>query len=462
MPILTKWGNGDSLKVDLYELTMAAGYFHNKTDLTAAFELSCHTMPENRTYLIACGLEHIVEYILNLRFTDEEIAFLKTLPAFKKISPDFFAYLKDFKFTGDVWAMPEGEIFFAHEPVLQVEAPLIEAQVVETYLLSVTNIACSVATKASRVVHAACADGIKRGVIDFGSRRAHGPEAGILAARAAYIVGCLGTSNVYAGRKFGIPLYGTVAHSWVEAFDSEEESFAAYHSTFPESTVLLVDTYDTVKAVEKILQLNLKENLKGVRLDSGDLKALSQKVRKMLDEAGLSHTKIIASGNLNEYKIFELVKAKSPIDLFGVGTDMVTSRDYPALDLTYKLVQTKDRSGHIQFKAKYSPQKQTVPGKKQVFRRYSKKELIEEDVIGLSTEAAPPHTRPLLKPIIQRGKLKTPLPVIAEIRKTAEEKMAQLPPAFWDLETSLSLKPQYTDEILKLAGQKGESSVSCR
>src|SRR3990167_3148656 len=220
----------DSLKVDLYELTMAAGYFQNKVDLRATFELSCHTMPKNRSFLVACGLEQVVEYILNLRFSDEDVAFLKDLPVFRHAKGNFFDYLKNFKFSGDVWAMPEGEIFFAREPVIQVEAPIIEAQILETCVLSLMNIESVVATKAARVVAAASADGVARGVIDFGSRRAHGPEAGVLAARAAYVAGCAGTSNVYAGRSFGIPAYGTISHSFVEAFDKEQEAFKRYHA----------------------------------------------------------------------------------------------------------------------------------------------------------------------------------------------------------------------------------------
>ena len=290
----------NSLKIDLYELTMAAGYFQNKVDVRATFELSCHTMPENRSFLVACGLEQVVEYILNLRFTDDDIAFLKDLPVFRNVKKEFFDYLKNFKFSGDVWAMPEGEIFFAREPVIQVEAPITEAQVLETYLLSVMNIESLVATKAARVVAAARCDGVARGVIDFGSRRAHGPEAGVLAARAAYAAGCIGTSNVYAGKRFGIPVYGTIAHSWVEAFDSQEESFEKYHAVFPENTMLLVDTYDTIGCVQKIVKMPLREQLKGVRLDSGDLKTLSKKVRAILDKASLAHVKILASGNLNE------------------------------------------------------------------------------------------------------------------------------------------------------------------
>ncbi len=444
----------NSLKVDLYELTMAAGYFHHNVGLTAAFELSCHTMPQNRSFLVACGLEQIVDYILNLRFREEDIHYLKGLPAFKTVKADFFDFLRRFRFSGDVWAMPEGEIFFAREPVLQVEAPIIEAQILETYLLSVMNIESLVAAKAARVVAAASADGMVRGVVDFGSRRAHGPEAGVLAARAAYLAGCAGTSNVYAGRQFDIPVYGTMAHSWVEAFDSEEESFEKYHAAFPEGVILLVDTYDTVRSVRNIVQMPLRKKLKGVRLDSGDLKMLSKKVRGILDGARLAHVKILASGNLNEYKIAELVKAGAPIDLFGVGTDMVTSRDYPALDLTYKLVQIQEKNGTIKYKAKSSPRKETIPGKKQVFRQYDGKGMFEKDVIGLATEKVPAGARPLLEPVIRAGKLTGRLPSLAEARQTAAVKLARLPPGFRDIDKRRTGKVEYTISISRLRIKK--------
>ena len=451
---------GNSLKVDLYELTMAAGYFQNKVEARATFELSCHTMPENRSFLVACGLEQIIEYILNLRFVHEDIVFLKTLPVFRHVQQGFFDYLKDFKFSGDVWAMPEGEIFFAREPVIQVEAPIIEAQILETYLLSVLNIETLVAAKAARVVAAARADGVARGVIDFGSRRAHGPEAGVLAARAAYIGGCLGTSNVYAGRQFGIPVYGTMAHSWVEAFDSEEESFEKYHAVFPENTVLLVDTYDTVGCVGKVVKMPLREKLKGVRLDSGDLRTLSKKVREVLDKAGLPHVKILASGNLNEYKIAELIRAQAPIDLFGVGTDMATSRDYPALDLTYKLVQVQEKNGTINYKSKTSPQKETIPGKKQVFRRYAKNGLMEEDHVGLFGQKSPSGTQPLLRQIIRKGALVEPLAALGDIREYTRQRLSLLPPSFLRLDTHSTFQPRYTDEIMRLTKKSGATGVS--
>lgn len=446
--------NNNSLKIDLYELTMAAGYFQNKIDTRATFELSCHTMPPNRSFLVSCGLPQIVDYILNLRFEDEDIAFLKSLPLFNRVKNEFFDYLKNFKFSGNVWAMQEGEIFFAREPIIQIEAPIIEAQILETYLLSVTNIESVVATKAARIVAAACSDGLQRGVIDFGTRRAHGPQAGVLAARAAYAAGCAGTSNVFAGKSFGIPIYGTIAHSWVQAFDTEEESFERYHAVFPENTILLVDTYDTVGCVRKILTMPLKNQLKGVRLDSGNLIALSRKVRVMLDKAGLGAVKILASGNLNEYKIAELVKAKAPIDLFGVGTDMVTSRDYPALDLTYKLVEIQGKDGSVKYKSKSSPQKKTVPGKKQIFRQYDPKGLFKRDLIGLAAEPGRIGMRPLLYPIVRSGKLIGPLPPLEAVRQTVAQGLTKLPSSFKDIVKNQNAKIEYTQAIQQLTAPK--------
>lgn len=435
------------LKIDLYELTMAAGYFQNHVNALATFELSCHTIPPERSFLICCGLQQIIEYILNLRFSDEDIAFLKELPAFRFVQPDFFDYLKRFQFTGDVWAMPEGEIFFAKEPVIQVAAPLIEAQILETYLLSIMNIESLVATKAARVVHAAGVDGMKRLVVDFGTRRAHGPEAGILAARAAYISGCMGTSNVYAGRRFGIPIFGTMAHSWVESFDREEESFQKYYEVFPQSTVLLIDTYDTLDGAKKAARLN--QDIKGVRIDSGNLMRLSRQVRRILDQHHRPEVKIIVSGNLNEYKIYDLVQARAPIDMFGVGTEMVVSRDHPALDLTYKLVQIEKTGYKVQYKAKHSQGKKTIPARKQVYRSFTKEGKMRQDTLSLFSETPLKDAQPLLHPVLAQGKLVAELPALKDIRAFALERLRTLPEACLELKSSQPLKVRLSDRLLK-------------
>ncbi|HSP05629.1 MAG TPA: nicotinate phosphoribosyltransferase, partial [Acidobacteriota bacterium] len=348
---------GMALLTDLYQLTMAAAYFESRRNEPAVFELSFRRMPLNRSFLVAAGLEQALYYITSLRFTAEDIAYLRSLEPFRNIDSAFFDYLADFRFTGDVWAVPEGTPVFPAEPVLQVRAPLIEAQVLETYLLAVLNTQTMVATKGARIVRAARG----RGVVDFGTRRAHGPQAGLYAARAAYIGGCMGTSNVLAGKQLGIPLYGTAAHSFVMAFPSELEAFRLYYQVFPQSTVLLIDTYDTLEAAKKVKDVG--PDVRGVRIDSGNLLDLSVKVRRILDGTGMQHVKIFLSGDLNEYKIEELLEQGAPADFFGVGTELVTSYDDPALSGVYKLVEASDRPV-----MKISPGKISYPGRKQVYR----------------------------------------------------------------------------------------------
>lgn len=434
-----------ALKTDFYELTMAAGYYANGVKaLRATFELYCHKSPPERSYFIACGLEQAIDYILNLRFEDEEIEFLRSHQAFRHVPKGFFGYLKGFRFTGSIQAMREGEVFFAKEPIIQVDAPIIEAQILETYLMSLIHIQSLVATKASRVVQAASSDGKKRGVVDFGSRRSHGPEAALFAARASYIAGCIGTSNAQAAREFKIPVYGTMAHSWIEAFDREEEAFINYYKVFPENTILLIDTYDTIKGAKTAA--GIKKNIKGVRLDSGDPADLSKRVRKILDKAGMESAKIIASGNLNEYKILELVRKKAPIDIFGVGTDMATSRDLPSLDLTYKLVQV-ERGGLVKLKAKKSEGKETVPGRKQVFRLSNKDGTFSKDIIGLAAEKLPKASEPLLAPVIEDGRLIKPLPDIEAVRNYAKDRMKRLPPQCLALRGGKYLKTELSESI---------------
>jgi len=437
----------DALKTDLYELTMAAGYFRYHPDTIATFELSCRSLPPERNYLVACGLRQIVDYLLNLRFSDEDISFLKDLPVMKDIPGEFFESLKTFRFSGDVWAMPEGEIYFAGEPVMQVTAPIIEAQIVETYLLSMMNIQSLVATKASRVVQAAGGINSERKVVDFGSRRAHGPQAGVFAARAAYLAGCAGTSNVYAGRGFDIPLYGTIAHSWVESFVEEDEAFEKYADGFPENLVLLVDTYDTLEAVKRVTQASYKDRVKAVRLDSGDLKQLSRESRRILDGAGMKDVRIIASGNLNEDKIDRLCRAGAPINVFGVGTEMVVSRDCPALDLTYKLMEVTDGQGNTRCTLKKSPEKQTLPGRKQVYRREENGKMTG-DIIAFFDEPPPPKIRPLLQSVIEKGSLSGDLPGLKESRQYLARQIACLDTSFLDLTGSAGYDVSVSQSIL--------------
>lgn len=407
-----------SLAVDLYELTMAAAYFENGVNYRSTFDLFVRKLPKNRGYLIAAGLEQAIHYLLNVRFTDEQIDFLRKHPAFKTVSDDFFDYLREFRFTGDVRAIPEGELVFPEEPILSVTAPIIEAQIAETYLLSVINYQTMIATKASRVVLAARG----RGVVDFGSRRAHGPQAGVLAARASYIGGCVATSNVLAGYELGIPIVGTVAHSWNMTFDDEFEAFKSYWKVFPHNTVLLIDTYDTLEGAKKAARIG--PDLKGVRIDSGDLLGMSFKVREILDSLGMKHVKIVASGDLNEYKIDELLKNGAPIDMFGVGTEMVTSRDEPTLSAVYKLVE-QEREGRVIPKMKLSDEKVTYPGKKQVYRRKGADGMYREDVICCIDERL--DGEPLLVEVIRGGELVYRIPPIDQVRERAMESLKMLP-----------------------------------
>jgi len=410
-----------ALATDLYELTMAAGYFQAGLTEPASFELFVRELPPRRSYLLVAGLEQAVHYLRRLRFSGKAIDYLRKQEVFAHVAPTFFDYLRSFRFRGDLDAMPEGTVAFAGEPLLQVTAPLIEAQIVETYLLATVNFQTLIATKASRIV--AAAQG--RPVVDFGTRRAHGPQAGLLAARAAYIGGCVGTSNVLAGYELGVPIFGTQAHSWVMSFDTEEQAFRAYSDLFPESTTLLLDTYDTLAAARKVAASGLSP--RAVRLDSGDLAALSRRVRRILDQAGMRQTRIFASGDLNEDRIERLLAKKATIDGFGVGTDLVTSRDAPALGGVYKLVE-QQRGGEEVPRLKQSAGKATFPGRKQVRRLTTKRGRYRRDVICLEEEDH--DGEPLLAPILRKGRRVRPLPPLGEVRERAATSLALLPPRF--------------------------------
>lgn len=414
---------------DFYQLTMAAGYFDCKSNHKSTFELFIRKLPENRSYLIAAGLEQIIYYLKNLKFTDEYLKYLRNLPIFKKVSRGFFDYLRNLHFSGDMYAIPEGTIFFENEPIIRVTAPIIETQIVETYILSMINYQTLVASKASRVVHAAKG----KEVIDFGTRRAHGPQAGLLAARASFIGGCVGTSNVLAAYELGIPAIGTVAHSWVMAYDDEYESYKDFHRIFPDNTILLIDTYDTINGAR--LATKIGKKLKGVRLDSGNITLLSKRVRKILDDAGLEHVKIVASGDLNEYKISDMLHKGAPVDSFGVGTEMVTSKDAPALGGIYKLVE-QEKEGRLLQKMKFSEDKATYPAKKQVYRTYDSDGRFKKDIVGLSDEEF--EAEGLLLPIIKKGKIIYKIPDIKEVHKVAERNFSLLPDRFKRLDSKAS------------------------
>ncbi|MDZ4801048.1 MAG: nicotinate phosphoribosyltransferase [Bryobacteraceae bacterium] len=422
-----------ALQTDLYQLTMASGYFaESKTADRAVFELFIRRLPEQREYLIAAGLPQAVEYLLDLHFTEDQIQYLQSLAQFRNALPGFWDYLREFRFTGDLFAMREGTPFFAGEPIVTVRAPIIEAQLVETYLLGMLGFQSLIAAKASRVV--AAAEG--RAVVEFGTRRAHGPEAGRLAGRAAFIAGCAGTSNVEAGHRFHIPVFGTSAHSWVLAFEEETESFRALQKLLGDGTVYLIDSYDTLEGARRAVSLG--PPMWGVRLDSGDLVSLSKQVRQILDEAGFPNAKIMATSDLNEYRIRELLTAGAPIDVFGVGTELATSADAPAVSAVYKLVEL-EANGEKRYIAKYSPEKQTLPGAKQVFRFASK------DVVGCSSECMESSAEALLRPVIIGGQLIEPLPSATEARDHCREALARIQPASHAIE--------YSSRLLDLAEQ---------
>lgn len=389
-------GPFSGLLTDLYELTMAAGYVQNRLHARATFELFVRSLPSRRNYLVAAGLEQALDFLENVRFSSKDISYLRALPFFRNVHSDFFDYLSRFQFTGDVWALPEGTIFFPGEPLLRVTAPIAEAQLVETALLSILNFQTLIASKASRVTTAAAG----RPVVEFGSRRAHGMEAGVLAARAAFIGGCEGTSNTYAGNKFGMPVYGTQAHSWIMAHEDEAEAFRDFLNVFPEDSTLLVDTYDVHAAIEKII--GLRRRPAGVRLDSGDVLSDSQWARKRLDQVGWNDVKIFASGELDEERIEILLQRGARIDAFGVGTALSTSSDSPNIGVIYKLVEV-DTGDTVRSAAKFSQEKITYPGRKQVFRFADRDGKFSGDVIGLDVESFP-NGEPLLVPVMREGR----------------------------------------------------------
>lgn len=433
-----------ALLTDLYQLTMAAGYFEaGKAGEKATFELFVRRLPANRSFLLTAGLEQAVEYLLNLRFEANEIEYLRGLPQFATISPEFFRMLAGLRFSGDLFAMPEGTPVFGGEPILIVRAPLIEAQIPETYLLSTIAFQTLVATKAARITEIAGG----RSVVEFGTRRAHSPGAGLLAGRAAYIGGCIGTSNTLTGMRYGVPVFGTAAHSWVQAFPEEMESFRQLQNLLGENTVYLIDTYDTLEGARKAVSLG--RPVWGVRLDSGNLAELSRQVRRILDDGGLTDAKIMASGDLNEYRILELMASNAPIDVFGVGTDLATSSDLPSLGAVYKLVEMETASGK-RYTAKFSQDKVTLPGAKQVFR------YPDHDLVGCSWECPScgpggEQSEALLRPVILNGELVAPLPGASAARDRARERLRRLPAALRGLfEEHAHWKVEYSQELLAL------------
>jgi nicotinate phosphoribosyltransferase len=412
---------GVSLATDLYEITMVAGYWSAGLMPQATFELYVRELPLNRSYLIAAGLEQALDFLETLRFSNEDIEHLRTVPALQGVRRDFFdEYLPGFRFTGDVWAVEEGTPLFPPAPLLRVTAPLPEAQLVETALLAHVGFQTSVASRTARMVYAASG----RAVVEFGARRAHGVEAGIFAARAAYLGGCASTSNVEAGRRFGIPVSGTMAHSWVMSFSDELDAFRRYSEVFGEDSVLLLDTYDPLEAAGVIVAAGLHP--RAVRLDSGDHVSLGRRVRAILDEGGLHDTEMFVSGDLDEWRIDEIVRTGAPVNGFGVGAALSTINDAPSLGAIYKLVEI-DRNGATTPVMKRSAGKHTLPGCKQVWRVFSN-DLAIEDVIEHVEETPDVATAsPLLRRVMSGGRRETASPLLSDLRRQSIAALAALP-----------------------------------
>jgi len=381
-----------ALFTDLYELSMLAAYHAEGMAGTAVFELFFRNLPPHRNYIVAAGLEDALDYLEHLRFSEGELDFLAQMPQF---DGRFVESLAALRFTGDVHAVPEGTVVFPNEPILQVVAPLPEAQLIETCLLNQIHVQSLVATKAARITRTAGG----RAVTDFGSRRAHGTDAALKAARAGYIGGIAGTSNVLAAQRYGIPCLGTMAHSYVQAHDDELTAFEAFAASFPETT-LLVDTYDTLQGVERVIELARRQGssftVRAIRLDSGPLDELIPRARRRLDEAGLSHVKILASGGIDEYGVEALIDAGVPVDGFGIGTALVVSDDAPHVDLSYKLVEYESRA-----RMKLSTGKVSLPGRKQVFRRTDAGRLSGDTLAEFGESLS---GEPLLAPVMRAGR----------------------------------------------------------
>lgn len=474
-----------TLLTDLYQLTMVGGYFLlGKSKQLANFDYFFRRIPENGGFCVAAGLEQLIEYIQNIHFTQEDLDYLASLNLFP---PPVLEYFQNLRFTGDLYAVPEGTLVFPHEPIVRVTAPLPEAQFIETALLNILNFQTLIATKAARICLAANGDP----VIEFGVRRAHGPDGGLSASRAAFIGGARATSNVLAGKVYGLPVRGTVAHSWIESFSSELEAFRAYAQIYPQNVILLVDTYDTLRSgVPNAIQVGreLKEKktgeLLGIRLDSGDLTFLSREARRMLDEAGFERARILASSDLDEWLIDSIKKQGAEIELWGVGTRMVTSFSWPALGGVYKLSAIWE-NGELCPKIKVSddPEKTTNPGVKKVIRFYDEKNFMRGDVLFFADEhppadepikayhpmlahvfkTYPPHfeREEILVPIFKKGQLVYEKPSLGEIQKRTLYNLQRLRPEYKRLynphiyHVSLSEKLfQQKQELIRAAAQE--------
>jgi nicotinate phosphoribosyltransferase len=431
-----------ALLTDLYQFTMGQAYLELGMRETAVFELFVRRLPAKRQVLIAAGLAQVVEYLEELQFGADDIGFLESLQIF---SPEFLDHLAAVRFTGSLHAMAEGTPFFGNEPILRVTAPILEAQLVESRIINIMHLQTLIASKAARCVFVARG----RRLVDFGMRRAHGAEAAILAARAAYIAGFDATATVEAGRRFAIPLSGTMAHSFIEAHDSEAQALRNFAVSRGRRTSLLIDTYDTERAARRVVELirelersGMPQRIASVRIDSGDLGAQARAVRQILDASGCQDVEIILSGSLDEYQLESLLAADTPVEAFGIGTRLDVSEDAPSLDIAYKLEEYAGRP-----RRKRSPGKETWPGRKQVFRRRNSEGELAGDTIALDDETM--EGEPLLREVMRNGRRIAPTPALTEIRERCRARLAELPQALRALKTAGAAYPVQVSDRLR-------------
>jgi len=432
------------LTTDLYELNMIQAYLDRGEDKEAVFEFFVRRLPARRGFLLAAGLADALDYLQALRFSDSDVAWLKSTGRFR---PNFIDYLRGFRFSGDVHAIPEGSVCFPNEPLIRITAPLPQAQLVESRLINILHFQTLIASKAARMVLAAPGKILS----DFGLRTAHGAEAGLYSARASYIAGFAGAANVEAGERYGVPIVGTMAHSYVQVHDDEMTAFENFARARPQGVILLIDTYDTERGARKVVELapRLKTDgiaIRGVRIDSGDLMAMARKVRAILDDGGLRDVIILVSGGINEDVLQTMMKEKAPIDGFGIGVNLAASVDVPALDCAYKLQEYAGTP-----KRKLSEGKATWPGRKQIWRAYDADGRMRGDILSLETDQQPGE--PLIVPVMRAGKRIAPVPTLEQVRQRAARDLARLPPPLARLEQGFDYPVSVATALAALAKQ---------
>jgi len=432
------------LSTDLYELNMIQAYLDKGEDKEAVFEFFVRRLPTRRGFLLAAGLDDVLDYLETLRFSAAEIDWLKSTGRFRD---NLLDYLKNFRFTGDVHAIPEGSVCFTNEPLIRITAPLPQAQLVESRLINILHFQTLIASKAARMVLAAPGKILS----DFGLRTAHGAEAGLYSARASYLAGFAGAANVLAGERYGVPIVGTMAHSFVQVHDDEMTAFENFARARPQGVILLIDTYDTEQGARKVVKLapRLAADgiaIRGVRIDSGDLTAMARKVRGILDDGGLRDVVILVSGGINEDVLQTMMKEKAPIDGFGIGVNLAASVDVPALDCAYKLQEYAAKP-----KRKLSEGKATWPGRKQVWRAYDADGRMRGDILSLENDRQPGEA--LIVPVMRAGTRVAPVPTLAQIRERAAGALKRLPGPLARLESGFEYPVNVADALTALAKQ---------